>query len=252
MYPSLKPLLKNLVKQKGLSYRELGRKIGISESGVKKLFQAEDCSLSRLHQITTALEVDLASLMLQVQMKTPIELVEIDEKAQAVLRKNPQLMDIYWLLFIEDMTPAEILDHYKIPQSSLYKCLNELERLKLVIWKPGDKVSAAPKCNFLVKPSGPMVQHWMRRFSESIIEDVVPEGGVGPSQENGGHLAQRFLHLNSESVLDLKQRLEELIMDFSLRSTREKTFCRNRTVPVRVFTSYALGSMIKKLQSSRL
>ena len=157
-------------------------------------------------------------------------------------------MNVYWLLFIEDLSSAEILKRYKISKSSLYKCFSELDRLKLIIWKAGDKITASPKRPFLIKPTGPMMQLWIRHFSESIIEDFFLNQDEGKASDKEPYLTQRFLHLKSESILDLRQRLEALIKEFSLRSTREKSLSRSRTMTVRIFAACALGSMVKDLR----
>lgn len=248
MYPTLKPLIKELMKQKGLSYKELGRRIGISESGVKKLFQAEDCSVSRLEQISRVLEVDMPTLLKLAQEETAPEQIEICAKAQATLMRKPLLMDIYWLLFVEDLSPAEILARFKISKSSLYKCLNELDRLKLIVWKADDNVTASPKRPFVVSADGPLIQYWTRRFSESILEDAHLEADNQTMREKAPYVAQRFLHLKPESARELRQRLDDLIREFTLRSSREKTLGKNRTSGMRVFVSYAAGSMVKTLR----
>jgi len=248
MYTSLKPVLKDLMKQKGLSYKELGLRIGISESGVKKLFQAEDCSLSRLERIARALELDLPSLMIHARGETPTQVVEIDAKRQAILQKNPLLNDVYWLVLVEGLSPDEILERYKIPKASLYKCLRDLDRLKLIVWKPGDNVMAAPKGPFLVRSRGPLLREWLRRFSQSIIDEFIAQAGDAVPPEKRPYLAQRFLYLRPDSVNEFRQRLSELMNEFSLRSARERSLGKGRVTSVKISAAFTFGSFVKAIR----
>ena len=50
-YTEVKAKLKQALAEQDLTYGQLGRRIGMSESGVKKLFSAHDISLERLAQI---------------------------------------------------------------------------------------------------------------------------------------------------------------------------------------------------------
>lgn len=246
MYSILKDTLKDLLKQKGLSYKSLGEHLGLTESGVKKLFQAEDCSITRLQKICDVLEVDLATLILGAEENSPIELVEIDRKVQQTLEKDPQLMDVYWLLFIEELTPKDILERYQIAKSALYRCLGRLDQLKLIIWKPGDAVKSRPKSFFLVKANGPLVEHWMRQFADGVLEDYERQQAKANSP-NEPLYSQRFLYLKRETARELKDRLEGLLREFGSRSLRERALVKSKTVPIRVLGAVVEGTSIKAL-----
>ncbi len=249
MYTDIKPILKKIMSEKGVTYRALGQKIGISESGVKKFFQADDCSLSRLEQIAAVLETDVLNLLAQAKEGTELQEIEIDPKTQRQLEKHPQLIHLYWLLLVEEMSPDEILNRYGISKSALYKGLSELDRLKLIFWKVGDRISVIGERPFVVKPSGPLVKYWIRQFSDSILGDF--EQSDAPNEDL--LLTQRFLYLKKQSIKDLKRRLEELVRDFGEISLKEKRLGKGRTTGVRLHVSYAVGSVVSdlsKLKSS--
>lgn len=55
--------LKRALKKRRISYRELGRRLRLSESGVKKMMTAPDLSLGRLAEICSAVQIDLVDLL---------------------------------------------------------------------------------------------------------------------------------------------------------------------------------------------
>ena len=79
--------LKRVLKKQGMTYLELGRAIGMSESGIKKLFGARDGSFQRLAQICAALGLTMAELF-EGDDETMLEL-SYSEKQQQFLVDVP-------------------------------------------------------------------------------------------------------------------------------------------------------------------
>lgn len=245
MYLSLKPVLKDLMKRQGITYKDMSRHLGMSESGVKKLFQATDCSLSRLEQMSQLLGSDLGTLILKAQNADELQQFEIDPKAQNFLVKSPLALDIYWLLLIEELNPPEILTQYKISKTALYKCLAELEKLKLIEWKMNDRVHLSTRHKaFLLKPGGPILKIWMQQFSDSVLNDVNDQD-AGKKSTDPVMMLQRFLRLKPNSILEFRRRLHDLVSEYTLLSVKERRLGREKTKSVRVLAGLAMGSMFR-------
>ncbi len=56
-------ILKRTLKERGLTYRQLGKGIGLSESGVKKIFLARDGSFQRLAEICRYVGLSLSEIV---------------------------------------------------------------------------------------------------------------------------------------------------------------------------------------------
>ncbi|MFV2032306.1 MAG: helix-turn-helix domain-containing protein, partial [Gammaproteobacteria bacterium] len=54
--------LKNELKAKGLTYKDVADELDLTEASVKRLFSTEDISLRRLDSICELLRIDLADL----------------------------------------------------------------------------------------------------------------------------------------------------------------------------------------------
>jgi transcriptional regulator with XRE-family HTH domain len=54
--------LKQLLKAKGVTYRDIGRALKLSEASVKRIFAAESFSLERLEEICRSLDLTIYEL----------------------------------------------------------------------------------------------------------------------------------------------------------------------------------------------
>src|SRR5215216_7776353 len=56
-------VLKRTLKTRGLTYRDLAKRVGLSEGSIKRVFAAETFTLQRLEQICTAIGISMGELM---------------------------------------------------------------------------------------------------------------------------------------------------------------------------------------------
>ena len=59
----------NILKDAGLTYASLGKRINLSEASVKRIFAQRTFSLKRLEQVCRALEMGIADLVKMVDVK---------------------------------------------------------------------------------------------------------------------------------------------------------------------------------------
>ncbi len=123
-------LLKNALKARKKTYKELADYIGTSELTVKRLFRNQDCKVSRLIAICDFLELDLSTLinMQKRQNNYPEYLPEATEKA---LADDASAFGIF-LLVISSLTPSDIIRVTGLSEAELYLVLRKLEALDLI------------------------------------------------------------------------------------------------------------------------
>ncbi len=123
-------LLKNALKAKKKTYKELANHIGTSELTVKRLFRDQDCKVSRLMAICDFVDLDLEDLltMQQRQNHYPEYLPEATEKA---LADDTTAFGIF-LLVISNLTTADIARISGFSETKLYLVLRQLEALNLI------------------------------------------------------------------------------------------------------------------------
>src|ERR1700722_6306237 len=96
--------IKTRLKTQGISYRELGKLIGISEPTVKRDLARGNFSLQRLDKICDALGIGVADL---IQPAENAPLTELSERQEQALATNPQALVVTYLI-INDWTFDEI------------------------------------------------------------------------------------------------------------------------------------------------
>src|SRR5688572_1073045 len=102
--------LKRYLKLKGVTYKELARKLGQSESNIKRTFSQEALSLKGLEAICEAMGIELLEL---ARMSRPVqETAESFTKAQEeILAKAPELFAFFYLI-LSGLSVPEITRRY--------------------------------------------------------------------------------------------------------------------------------------------
>ncbi|PIE46711.1 MAG: hypothetical protein CSA42_07055 [Gammaproteobacteria bacterium] len=124
-------LLKNALKAKKKTYKELANYIGTSELTVKRLFRNQDCKVSRLIEICDFLDLNLEDLltMQQRQNNYPEYLPEATEETLA----NDSVAFGVFLLIISNLTEKDIQHFTSLSDSQFYLVLRKLEQLNLIV-----------------------------------------------------------------------------------------------------------------------
>ena len=112
--------LKQILKTKKINYKQLGEEIGMSESGLKKLFTAEDISLSRLNQIADVVGISLSEI-LRVAEEEEVKNVQLTAKQEEALFADHALFRILWLLTVEEKSIENISKLEKIAVDKIKK-----------------------------------------------------------------------------------------------------------------------------------
>ena len=197
--------LKKSVRARGLTYAALARELRLSEASIKRMFSRGTFTLARIEQILAVLELELGEVarMSRAAAAGPAELSHEQESA---LAKDERLLSVFWLLQ-NDWRFAEIVDAFTISRAELTASCARLERLRLIEWRPGDRVRLKVARDFVWRPAGPVkkayghrvMQEFLRGRFEAPLELLRFESRV----------------LSPESAAVLKRRLERLVRDFN-------------------------------------
>jgi DNA-binding Xre family transcriptional regulator len=123
--------LKRVLKNKRVSYRELGRRLRLSESGVKKMMTASDLSLGRLAEICAALQVDLVDL-LDGALRTPPNPSSFSAVQEKYLADHPEDAAYMTALIDARFDTAAVERRFGLDRASTRTYLQRLERQRFV------------------------------------------------------------------------------------------------------------------------
>jgi DNA-binding Xre family transcriptional regulator len=201
-----KVLLRNLkahLRANGVTYRDLARRLRLSETTVKRDMSRGEFSLRRLDQICELLSVSLDDL-LQPPSRSAL-LTELSTEQERALVSNPKLLLTTYLL-VNDWKFHEITATFSITDSELIDLLLKLERLHIAQFTPPHRMRKLTARNFSWRKDGPVHDFFLRRVAPEFFNARFD----GPGDEF------RFIGgtLSAESLRRFKSGLERLASEF--------------------------------------
>ena len=166
--------LKRQLKVRGITYKELAERLGLSESAVKHMFSTGNFSLKRLDDVCAVLELDLGELVdISESHQQKIEQLS-DENEQEIVADSRLLLVTYCL--INYWTFDEIIERYDISRQAGLKYLRKLDRMKVIELQPGDRVRLLVANNFGWRKNGAIERFFRSRvqtefFSHDFQDD---------------------------------------------------------------------------------
>ena len=197
--------LKQVLKGRGMTYRDVARELALSEASVKRLFSKEDFTLKRLEQVCTLLEVSFADLVRLVEAGQPAvtELTDAQEKDLVADRK----LLLIAVLVVNGWTFEQILSDYLLSEQEVVRYLARLDRLQIIDLLPKNRVRLRISRNFTWRRGGAI---------EKFYEKQVP-GEFLRSRFDGPNELMRFVFgvLSHRSIAVLQRRLEQVVREFN-------------------------------------
>jgi transcriptional regulator with XRE-family HTH domain len=203
--------LKRLLHARKITYAALAREVGLSESGLKKIFAQEDCTLSRLDAIARAAGIPIAELF-EVASATPLEHVALTLSQQQALLAQPLLLTVFWKISVERWPPARIARACGLDRVALFRLLAELDRLELIVLEqPGDRVCLRHGDFVRWLPEGPLLEHLHDVWGRDVLARAARRGLLRLSQ----------MWLRPETRAELEADLTALLDGYARRGRAE-------------------------------
>jgi transcriptional regulator with XRE-family HTH domain len=169
--------IKRQLKAQGLTYKEVGRALKLSEASVKRIFASERFTVMRLAQVSQLLGFTLAELLQEsTSSLPPLETLTREQETQLISDDKLLLVAVcslnHWSL-------ADILDVYQITKADAVKRLRILDRMGIIELLPGDRIRRRAKRDFDWIPDGPIRSY----FSKQGLSDFLT-GPFDPADES--------------------------------------------------------------------
>jgi len=197
--------LKKLLKSRGVTYRALAARIGLSEASIKRLFAERTFTLHRLEEICGVLEIDFFELarLARGATATVDEMTRDQEKA---LAGDSKLLGVFYLLF-NDWQPNDIHERYTLSRAEVLKHVLQLDRLGLVELLPHDKVKLRVPKTLRLRRDGPI----RAAHGKSVVATFIQ----ADFDEAGGLFRFEVRELSKSSVALLQKKLDRLATEFN-------------------------------------
>jgi len=159
--------LKKELRKQGIYYKDVAKKLDLSEASVKRLFAENSFTLDRLEQVCEMLNFEISELI--HQMEKNIELTDelTLEQEKELVADIKLLLMAYFLM--NKMQFEDIIRIYDISETEGIQLLAKLDRMKIIELQPGNRVKLMFSKNFRFSRGGPIQQFYEQKVQSEFF-----------------------------------------------------------------------------------
>jgi DNA-binding Xre family transcriptional regulator len=195
--------LKQLLKARNITYRDLAKALDLSEANIKRIFSNQSFTLERLEQICGLLELSLSDLFL-LNIQKEHRLAQLTREQEEELIGDKKLL-LVAVCARDGWSFNDMITHYQISEHECIRLLARLDKLKMLQLLPGNKYKLLIAQNFRWIPGGPL-ERFMNR--DVIVEFMEADF----SQEQAFRFYIRGSY-SAASAATIKNRLNQLTQE---------------------------------------
>jgi len=211
--------VKRLLKQRGLTYKDVATELGVSEASVKRMFSIKRLTLDRLAEVARILDLTVAELA-QEAAAGSARLRALEHAQERELVRDAKLL-LVTVCTLNHWSIRDIVATYTLSEAEVIHRLVRLDRLRLIDLLPGNRIRLNVARDFEWLPHGPIQQFFkdvgMRQFlaspfageqeAFSFTHGMLTEPALAKLQAELRKLRERFAEFHEESqALDLGKR----------------------------------------------
>jgi DNA-binding Xre family transcriptional regulator len=207
-------VVKKSLRERSLTYAQVAKGLGLSESSVKRMFARENLSLDRLEQICALMALEIADL-LELTRAAEGRVTELTEDEERALVSEPKLM-LVAILAISHWSAASMLENYRFSESELIGLLARLDKLGIIDLLPGNRIKVRLARNFTWRKAGPMQRFFEERVQGQFFNSsFVGKGELritvhGSVSAKSNEMLQRRMHKIAEEFDSLVEEDRQL------------------------------------------
>lgn len=147
--------LKDHLKLRGLSYKDLSAKWGISESSVKRVMSSKELSLTRIELACELMDLPVADFFKQVPYEKQTNILYLTTDQELNLSKDPEATH-YFLMIQQGKSVTDIIRDYSLSDEKNIKILNQLESWGLIEVHPNQRIKRNYLGQLRFRKEGPL------------------------------------------------------------------------------------------------
>lgn len=211
---NLVDFLKQELRSRGISYKDVSGRLNLSESAIKHMFSTKNFSLKRMDEVCEILGLEISDLVAAYERQSPkIEQLSLDNERELV--SDPKLVLVAYCV-VNHWTYEQILSTYDINEFDCIQNLAKLDRMKMIDLLPENKIKPLISNNFTWHKNGPIEQFFRKEAQESFLNASFAEEDACRIVKLGD--------LSDKSLLQIIDRLEsigELYDDLNREDSRQ-------------------------------
>jgi transcriptional regulator with XRE-family HTH domain len=208
---------KRALRERGLTYAAVAKKLNLSIASVKRLFSGGDLSLKRVDLICELLETGLAEVLAQARDRPAGDQLTLAQEQEIV--SDPKLFLIAWLVL--NRAPLEdIVRTYRFTEREVLRFFYKLDQLKVIELQPGNRVRLLVSRHFSWRAGGPV----QRYIHQKLLREFTSSHFAGPQEGfffHGGAISEAAMgELNAVLRNTSRQCIEIIEHDRGTRQAR--------------------------------
>ncbi len=189
--------LKCQLKQTGITYRQLARRLELSESAIKQMFASGNFSLKRLDKICDVIDLDIGELV-ELAISGQDRILELGLDRERELVADIHLLLVAYCL-VNNWTVAEILDRYIIEEHEATLLLSKLDRMGMIELLPANRVRLLISRSFRWLENGPIERFFRTQVQGEFFKSNFSRDGALRLVKNGD-ITKRGLRQLTERI----------------------------------------------------
>lgn len=166
----IKKVLKLLIKKSGLTYKDFGERLSLSEATVKRRVNSSDLSIRQLSQMCEVLDVEFLELI-ELSRKFQNEPSQFNFKQEQLLAEDTLYFSVFRLLVLKK-TNSEMTRILGLSNTSLKTILFKLEKVNLIEIYPDNKINLLLSFPFKWIDEGPMEKTYFKKSINNIFNQI--------------------------------------------------------------------------------
>jgi DNA-binding Xre family transcriptional regulator len=220
--------LKQILRTKGLSYRELAKGIGMSEAAVKRAFSERAFSLKRIEEICEFLKLSTHDLLDTDSSSEALSRV-LTEAQELALASDEKLMCFFYLL-ASGHSLTRIKGRYRFTEPEITRNLIALDRVRLIRLDPGNRFKLLVEQDFYWPKGGVLEAYYSREIRRDFAEH--PFSGARTFELfAAGALSDASLNL-------VRRRLQELEDDVRKMIRLDRRYQESETSNITIYCAF--------------
>lgn len=201
--------LKRCLKARGITYRELARRLHLSEASIKRLFAEEKLSLERLEAICDVLDMRVVELMKMTPEADAYTASRLTLAQEQMLASSPRLLTFFYLLN-NGWTLERIAREYGIEGRAARACIARLVDAELVAADGASHVQCLTKRRIDWRPGGPVVKLYEAQAKSEFLKSEF-DGPQDAFAAVTGELSPASVNLLRRKLQQLNREFDELV-----------------------------------------
>jgi DNA-binding Xre family transcriptional regulator len=208
---SMLDTLKRCLRARGMTYRRLGRALGLSESSVKRLFADESFTLARLERVCSALDMTVADLARMTSGASAVRSALVQPSTltleqERILAGNATLLACFYLL-LNGRSVEETERRLGLSPRAMRTFLGRLAAARLVDIDGRRQVRLQARLPIIWRTDGPVRKLYERQVRAEFLQ--------GAFSANDEALSFHSAELSPASVRILLRKIDRLAADFA-------------------------------------